>query len=189
MLYRYRLPNGEQVDFPQTSILHLRGLSPDGIMGFSPIQLHRDTLGHAQALSEYGTRFFGNNARPGGVLQMEKGQKLSEEAATRLRQSWEAAHKGLENSHRVAILEDGITWQSIGMSPEDSQFIEARKLSREEIAGEIFRVPPHKIGELTRSTNNNIEEMAISYVTDTLQSWFVRIEQQIALSCLTAAEQ
>ena len=189
LLYHYRLPSGEGHDFAQAQVLHLRGLSPDGLVGYSPIQLQRETLAHASALHEYGNRFFGNNARPGGVLQMERGQKLTPEAATRLRTSWEAAHKGLENSHRVAILEDGVTWQTVGLSPEDSQFIESRKLSRSEIAGEIFRVPLHKIGDLDRATNNNIEEQSISYVSDTLQAWYVRWEQQLALSCLTDAEQ
>ena len=187
LLYHYMLPDGQGVDFAQHQILHLRGLSPDGMIGYSPIQLHRDTFAHASALAEHGTRFFSNNARPGGVLQMPG--KLSDEAGMRLKKSWEAAHRGLENSHRVALLEEGITWQAVGMSPEDSQWIESRKLSREEIAGEIFRVPPHKIGELSRSTNNNIEEQSISYVSDTLQAWYVRMEQQIALSCLTDAEQ
>ena len=187
LLYTYQTPNGERVEMAQTQVLHLRGLSPDGVMGYSPVQLQRETLAHAAGLADYGNRFFGNNASPGGVLQHPG--KLSTEAAARLKTSWEAAHKGLENSHRVAILEEGITWQQVGMAPEDSQFIESRKLSREEIASEIFRVPPHKIGELSRSTNNNIEEQSISYVSDTLQAWFVRWEQQLSVSCLTPAEQ
>lgn len=186
LLYSYRRANGEPVALTQSDVLHLRGLSPDGIMGYSPIALHRETLGNAQAMLEYGARFFGNNSQPGGYLSKKEG-RINEDTAKRLKDSWEAAHRGLDNAHRVAVLEEGLEWHQIGLSNEDSQYLDSRKFSRSEIAG-IFRVPPHKIGDLERATFSNIEEQAIEYVTDTLQSWLVRWEQQINKDLLAPGE-
>ena len=95
-----------------------------------------------------------------------------------MRLSWEAAHKGLANAHRVAVLEEGVEWQQIGIPPEDAQWLDTRTFQVQEIA-RIFRMPPHKIGELSRATFSNIESQAIQYVTDTLRPWLVRWEQQI----------
>lgn len=185
LIYLYHVPNGDMVQLTQSQVLHLRGLSPDGIMGYGPIAMQREVLAHGQAALEYGNRFYGNDSRPGGVLMVE--QKLSDEAYNRMRKSWNEAHQGLNNAHRIAILEQGVKWQQVGLAPEDSQFLETRKFSRSEIAG-IFRVPPHKIGDLERATFANIEEQSIEYVSDTLDAWLARWEQQIWLSLLLDVE-
>lgn len=176
LLYTYHMPSGEPRALTQGDVFHLRGLSPDGIMGYPPISLHRESLALAMATMEFGNRFFSNDSRPGGVLQAP--QRLSNEAAERMRLSWEAAHRGLSNAHRVAVLEEGVEWQQIGIPPEDAQWLDTRTFQVQEIA-RIFRMPPHKIGELSRATFSNIESQAIQYVTDTLRPWLVRWEQQI----------
>ena len=186
LLYSYIVPDGSRVEFTQTDILHIRGLSSDGIIGYAPIALHRDTFAHAGVLAEYGSRFFTNDSRPGGVLQTPN--KLTKEATDRLKTGWEAAHRGLTNAHRVAVLEEGLEWKTISVTPEEAQYLDSRRFTREEIAG-IFRVPPHKIGELERATFSNIEEQSISYVSETLQSWLVRWEQQVNKDLFTPAEQ
>lgn len=180
LLYSYRRANGEPVALTQSDVLHLRGLSPDGIMGYSPIALHRETLGNAQAMLEYGARFFGNNSQPGGYLSKKEG-RINEDTAKRLKDSWEAAHRGLDNAHRVAVLEEGLEWHQIGLSNEDSQYLDSRKFSRSEIAG-IFRVPPHKIGDLERATFSNIEEQGIDYVNSLspfLRQWAQAIRRDL----------
>lgn len=186
LLYTYRPVNGGPVALTQSEVLHLRGLSPDGIMGYSPITLHRETLGNAEAMLQYGASFFGNQSQPGGYLAKKDGQ-INEDVAKRLRESWEAGGRGKENWHRVRVLEEGLEWHQIALSNEDSQYLDSRKFSRSEIAG-IFRVPPHKIGDLERATFSNIEEQAIEYVTDTLQSWLVRWEQQVNKDLLSPTE-
>lgn len=186
LLYRYHMPNGETLDLPQVRVMHLRGLSSDGIMGYSPIGMQREILAHGQAALDYGSRFYGNDSRPGGVLMVEN--KLSDETYKRMSKGWAEAHQGTSNAHRIAILEQGVKWQQVGLAPEDSQFLETRKFSRSEIAG-IFRVPPHKIGDLERATFANIEEQSIEYVSDTLDAWLARWEQQIWMSLLLPAEQ
>lgn len=186
LLYRYWLPNGQSAMLTQDEVFHLRGLSFDGIMGVSPIQYQRETLGNAMAAQEYGARFFGNNANPSGVLQAKN--RLSEEAAKRLTRSWNDAHQGLTNAHRVAVLEEGLEWKQISISPEDAQYLESKKYSRSEIAG-IFRVPPHKIADLERSTFSNIEEQDIDYAKSTIRPLARRWEAQAYVSLLLPSEQ
>lgn len=174
LLYVYQLPNGEQVGLRQSNVMHVRGLSSDGIVGYSPIRMAREAIGLSLATEEFGARFFGNGSNPGGVLQHPG--KLSEDAAKRLRDSWAEMHQGLSQSHRVAILEEGMTWQQVGIPPEYAQFLETRKFQVTEIA-RIFHVPPHMLGDLDRSTFSNIEHQGIEFVVHTMRPWLVCWEQ------------
>lgn len=177
LLYVYRIgTTGQEVALRQRNVMHIRGLSSDGIIGYSPIRLAREAIGLALATEEFGARFFGNGSRPGGVLQHPG--KLSEEAARRLKKSWEEMHQGLTQAHRVAILEEGMTWQQIGIPPEDAQFIATRRFQVEEIA-RIFHVPPHMLADLERSTFSNIEHQGIEFVVHTMRPWLVCWEQVI----------
>ncbi|HOX23604.1 MAG TPA: phage portal protein, partial [Elusimicrobiales bacterium] len=105
--------------------------------------------------------------------------QLSDEAATRLRKSFERTHEGLDNKFRVAVLEEGMKFNAVGVPPEDAQLLETRKFGVSEIA-RYFRMPLHKISDLDRSTNNNIEHQAIEFVTDTIRPWLVNIEQELS---------
>lgn len=177
LVYVVSTHDGGQRVYAADDILHVRGLSSDGLMGLSPIAVHRDAVGLEQAEREFAGRFFGNNGRPGGVLKVAG--RLSNDAAVRLKQSWETAHRGLENAHRVAVLEEGIEWQSMGMPLQDAQFVEQRRFSIEEIA-RIFRVPLHLMGDLQRATYSNIEHQSIEFVVHTIRPWCVRLEQSYA---------
>lgn len=177
LVYVVSTHDGGQRVYSADEILHVRGLSSDGLMGLSPIAVHRDAVGLEQAEREFAGRFFGNNGRPGGVLKVAG--RLSNDAAVRLKQSWETAHRGLENAHRVAVLEEGIEWQSMGMPLQDAQFVEQRRFSIEEIA-RIFRVPLHLMGDLQRATYSNIEHQSIEFVVHTIRPWCVRLEQAYA---------
>lgn len=183
--YEVRLASEPAVTLPAERVLHIPAFSHNGLVGYSVIGLQREAVASALALQEFGNRFFGNGARPGGVLQHPG--KLSDQAYERLRTEFELRHGGLSNAQRLAILEEGLTYQQIGIPPEDAQFLESRKFSRSEIAG-LFRVPPHMIGDLERATFSNIEHQAIEFVVHTLRPWAVRVEQVIHRTLLTPAE-
>jgi HK97 family phage portal protein len=167
------------------TLLHVRGLSFDGLSGVSPITYAREAIGLGMAAEEFGSRFFAQNARPGGVL--EHPGKLKNEERDNLKRSWEDMHSGLANSHRVAVLEEGMKWQAIGLSHEDAQYLDTRKFQIAEIA-RIFRVPPHMLGDLDRATFSNIEQQSLEFVIYSLQPWLVRWEQALTRDLLTPAE-
>lgn len=156
------------------NIYHLHGLGYDGLTGYSVISYAARSVGLGMAADQFGASFFGNNAVLGGYL--EHPGKLGETAYDRLK-DWVNQRKGPNEAFKPAILEEGMKWTQAGIPPEDAQFIEARKLTVNDMA-RWFRVPPHKIGDLERATFSNIEEQSISYVNDTLVSWVTRLEQE-----------
>lgn len=175
LAFEYTPPEGPVRIILQDEMFYLHLMTSDGITPISPIRMHREAVGLALATEEHGARLFGNGARPGGILKMV-GRLKDDESRERLRESWREVHGGVENAHKVAVLEDGLEWQSIGMTSEDAQFLETRNLQISEIC-RIFGVPPHKVGELSRSTNNNIEHQGIEWVTDTIRPQAIRWEQ------------
>src|SRR6202044_3779440 len=140
--YAYRTKDNKIIGpIPGDRILHLRGLGTDGVMGLSPIEVHRQTVGYSLAIQEHGARLFSNGARPLGILQHPgKLQPKSEES---LKRSWLGQHEGLSNAHRIAILEEGMTYKEAGLNMVDAQYIEALGLTNEDIA-RIFNVPQHR---------------------------------------------
>lgn len=158
------------------NMLHIPGLSFDGVSGMSPISLARQSIGLSMAIEQFGAGYFGRGARPGGVLTFP-GQ-LSPEARQNLRRSFEELHAGGANSHRVALLEAGLKWEAIGVPPDDSQFLQSREFQIIEIA-RWFNLPPNKLKDLSKTSYNSLEQMEISYVVDTLRPWLVRWEQQL----------
>ncbi|MBK8211614.1 MAG: phage portal protein [Rhodospirillales bacterium] len=183
--YTYRPPGFAEVPLRSEQVLHVPGMGSDGIAGRSLIRLARESVGLGMAAERYGATVFGNGTVPGGVL--EHPGELGEEAYERLRKSWSERHEGLANAQRLAILEEGMKYNRIGIPPEDAQFLETRKFQRTEIAA-IFRVPPHMIGDLERATFSNIEQQSLDFVIYTLSPWLVRIEQRISLQLLSQAE-
>lgn len=165
---------GETVQFWDDEILYVPGMSIDGLNTMSPVLMYREALGLGKALETYAGSYFGNGSQAGGFLQTD--QALSETAASRLKKSWEDKHRGIENAHRIAVLEEGLKFQPSTVPNDVSQFLQSRQFQRSEIAG-LHRVPPHKIGDLSRSTNNNIEAQEIEFLTDCMAPWFERIEQ------------
>lgn len=189
-VWLYTLPTGEQVKWTWTNpattpapILHIRGFG-DGWVGYSPLSLHRNAMGLTLAASEYGARLFSNGSRPSGVLQVPT--KLDEAVAKRIRESWEAAHRGLSQANRIAVLESGVTWQQVGINPDDAQFLETRKFQVAEIC-RIFRVPPHMVADVERSTSwgTGIEQQQIGFLQYSLMPWLVAWEQACARDLLT----
>ena len=168
--------------YPQ-DVLHIPGLGFDGLVGYSPIAMAKNAIGLAIATEEYGSKFFANGAQPSGVL--EHPGTLKDPA--RIRESWQNTFGGSGNANKIAVLEEGMKYTPISISPEQAQFLETRKFQINEIA-RIFRVPPHMIGDLEKSSFNNIEQQSLEFVKYTLEPWVVRWEQTIHRTLLSQEE-
>jgi HK97 family phage portal protein len=166
-----------------SDVLHIPGLGFDGLVGYSPIAMAKNAIGLAMATEEYGAKFFANGAAPGGVLEHPGTIKDPQ----KVKDSWNAAYQGSTNSHRVAVLEEGMKYQQIGIPPEQAQFLETQKFQINEIA-RIFRVPPHMLADLEKSSFSNIEQQSLEFVKYTLDPWVVRWEQNMCRSLLMASE-
>ena len=167
----------------QEEVLHIPGLGFDGLIGYSPIALAKNAVGMTLACEEYGASFFGNGANPGGVL--EHPGILKDPA--KVRDSWNAVYQGTRNAHKVAVLEEGMSYKQIGIPPEEAQFLETRKFQVNEIA-RLFRIPPHMVGDLEKSSFSNIEQQSLEFVKYTLDPWVVRFEQALKKSLLLPEE-
>ena len=166
-----------------SEVLHVPGLGFDGLVGYSPIAMAKNAIGLAIAAEEYGSKFYANGAAPSGVL--EHPNVLKDPA--KVRDSWNAAFGGSSNSHRVAVLEEGMKYTPISISPNEAQFLETRKFQINEIA-RIFRVPPHMVGDLEKSSFSNIEQQSLEFVKYTLNPWVCRWEQALQRALLSDDE-
>lgn len=164
-------------------VLHIPGLGFDGLVGYSPIAMAKNAVGMSIACEEYGASFFANGANPGGVLEHPGVVK----DPTRVRDSWNSVYQGTSNAHKVAVLEEGMKFQSIGIPPEQAQFLETRKFQLNEIA-RLFRIPPHMVGDLEKSSFSNIEQQSLEFVKYTLDPWVIRWEQAMKKALLLPSE-
>jgi HK97 family phage portal protein len=164
-------------------VMQIPGLGFDGLVGYSPIAMAKNSIGLSMACEEYGSKFFENGAAPSGVLEHPGVLKDPE----KVRDSWQAAFGGSQNAGKVAVLEEGMKYSPISINPQEAQFLDTRKFQIDEIA-RIFRVPPHMIGDLEHATFSNIEEQSLEFVTYSLQPWLTRIESSISRSLLTREE-
>ena len=164
-------------------VLHIPGLGFDGLVGYSPIAMAKNAIGMAIACEEYGSKFFANGAAPSGVLEHPGTIK----DPSRVRESWTQSFGGSANAHKVAVLEEGMKYTPISISPEQAQFLETRKFQINEIA-RIFRVPPHMVGDLEKSSFSNIEQQSLEFVKYTLDPWVVRWEQSLSRALFTVDE-
>lgn len=169
--YEYLSASGEHVKLSHQDVLHIPGLGFDGLVGYSPIAMAKNAIGMSIAAEEYGAKFFSNGATPSGILEHPGTVKN----AQALRDSWTRGFSG-SNSHKVAILEEGMKYTPISISPNEAQFLETRKFQINEIA-RIFRIPPHMVGDLEKSSFSNIEQQSLEFVKYTLDPWVIRFEQ------------
>lgn len=164
-------------------VLHIPGLGFDGLVGYSPIAMAKNAIGLAIATEEYGSKFFANGAAPSGVLEHPGTIK----DPTKVREAWMSQFGGSSNSGKVAVLEEGMKYTPISISPEQAQFLETRKFQINEIA-RIFRVPPHMVGDLEKSSFSNIEQQSLEFVKYTLEPWIIRWEQALSRALLSSDE-
>lgn len=184
--YTDEVPGEQNQDiyFRADEIFHVPGLGFNGLVGFSPIAMMKNSLGTTLAVEKYGAAFFKNGAQPSGVLEHPGVLK----DPGKIRENWTAVYGGANNAHKVCVLEEGMTYKPISLPPEDSQFLSTRQFGVEEIC-RIFRVPPHMVQNLAHATYSNIEHQSIDFVVHTLTPWLVRFEQAIVKDLLVETEQ
>lgn len=176
------LPNGKSVCIPYENVIHLKGVSTNGLTGKSPIEVAKETIGIQIAGQKFTGQFYANGTMTSGVLKVP--QSLKPEAKAVIRSEWEKFNNGLENSHRVAILDAGLDYQSLGIKQSDAQYIETQKFSISEIA-RIFNVPPHMLADLERATFSNIEQQSLEFIRDTLSPLIISWEQELQYRLFT----
>lgn len=184
--YRYREPGGTKTTYSQDQIFHLRWLSTDGVLGLQPAQLSRNAIGLAQALETHGSKFFENGARPGGILESD--HPVPPEASANMRQQFESIHRGADRSHRIALLPAGIHYKEIGGANESAQFLQSRAFQVVEMC-RIFRMPPHMIQHLDKSTFSNIQTQSTEFVQYCLLPHLKRWESAISRDLIVDDEQ
>lgn len=165
-------------------MLHVRGISLDGIMGMTPVEVHRQTIGLSMAMTEHAGRFYSNGATVKNVLRHPG--KLSDKAEASLRERMKE-YRGVENAHKMLLLEEGMEFADVGMKMADAQFIESMNMADLDIA-RMYKVPAHRINMLDRATNNNIEQLAMEYVQYTLGPNAANWTGEIHASCLSGRE-
>lgn len=192
VFYYYTRPDGQVTRLSAAEVIHLHGFSFDGRLGYDPAFQARETLGLAAAAERYSGLFYSNDATPRVVLKHPKAFKAVAEgqksAADRIRESWEGKLRGLDRTTLLAVLEEGMDIQQVGVDPEKSQLIASMEFSVPQVC-RWFRMPPHKIGHLKEATYSNIEQQALEYVVDTQLPWLVRWEQRLWMDILSEDEQ
>lgn len=176
-------PNGQMSNrIPASDILHIRGMSFDGLAGMSVLKYARHSIGMGSAAQKYSNKYFANNAEPRMVLQYPEWMKP--EQAKQIIDSWKKMHSGLNNSHKAAILQGGMTANRISLSAQDSQLIESLEWSVRDVAN-WFGVPAHKLGDSSKVAYNSLEQENQSMLDDTVDPWLVRIELECRRKLLT----
>lgn len=185
LTYRISMAAGEDIILPREKVLHIPGLGFDGFVGYSVVAMARRSIGLAMAMETFGSRYFGAGTHPGVVVSHPG--RLGPEAHRNLTTSLEKAHSGLGQSHRMLLLEEGMKLETIGIPPNDSQFLESRQFQIPEVA-RWFNLPPHILKDLTRSSFNNMEQEVISLVTYCFRQWFECLEQNYNMQLLSQSD-
>ncbi len=183
--YIITMPAGQDVILTRDQVLHVPGLGFDGFVGYSVVAMARRSIGLGMAMETFGSRFFGEGTHPGVIV--EHPTKLSPEAHSNLKKSLTDTYSGLGNTHRLMLLEEGMKFHKVVIDPKDSQFLESRQFNIPEIA-RWFNLPPHKLKDLTKSSFSNIESEQISFVTDSILPWLIRLEQNFNSQLLTDSD-
>ena len=186
LVYDIRMNGESDITLSRDQILHIPGLGFDGFVGYSVISMARKSIGLGMALETFGSLYFGQGTHPGVIITHPN--KLSTDGHANLKKALTDTYSGLGQSHRLMLLEEGMKSEKVGIPPEDSQFLESRQFQIPEVA-RWFNLPPHKLKDLTKSSFNNIESEQISFVTDSILPWLIRLEQNYWMQILTAREQ
>lgn len=184
--YVTTLPSGEVRKLRYTDVLHFKTISKSGLKGITPISVIREELGVQQSQRKFLGSFYSNGTATRGVLKLPPGVTLDRPAKDKARDEWQKANSGLSNAHRIAILDAGMEYQSLGMPLNDAQFIETSKFGISEVA-KIYKVPGYKLG-LTDVKYTNMESQSLEYVKSTLQPIITNWEQEITYKLFTELE-
>jgi HK97 family phage portal protein len=184
--YTYTDDNGNRQPYRQEQVTHFRWLTDDGVNGVVPYEIAQDAIGLSRALEVHGASYFGNGARPGIVLATDA-DELSKEARDEIRYTWERAHRGPTRAHRPAVLTGGLKPIPFEGNNQDSQFLESRTFQGYECC-RVLGVPPHMVGLLDHSTNNNIEQQSIDFLNFAMKAWCRRFETTFSRDLLTYSD-
>lgn len=168
--------NGKWENYPREKIWHVKGFGTDGLIGLSPIQYAKQAMGISLAMEEFSGRFFSQGAKTAGIIRIPTFLKDDQREAAR--KSLEGQWSGMENAHKMRLLEGGIEYEPVTMPLDDAQFLQSRGFQMEEIC-RIYRIPPHMVADLERATFSNIEQMSLEFVIYTLLPWLTRYESSI----------
>jgi len=176
--YGYTDELGRQATLSDRDVIHVRGLTVDGVRGLSPVSAAREALGLSAALAEQAARTVANDSRPSGILRLGHG---AEDRLQGLADAWRQRHGGPENAGRIAVVTGDVEWVGVSMSAADAQFLEQRQLSTQEVA-RVFRVPPWMVGAPSGDsmTYSNVESQALAFTTYSLRPWLTVIEQALS---------
>ena len=177
LYYDVAMPDQSTKKIPPHAMWHVKNLYIDGDEGMSCLRAARESIGLGLAAEEFASRFFGNGANLGGIVEYPG--KLKDDAYNRFKESIEESYTGLSKAHRLMFLEEGLKFHRTAVPPNEGQMIEARKFQVADIARFFFITQLHKVGDLERATFSNIEEQGIDFVVDTIQPLLVNIEQEM----------
>lgn len=185
LVYEIKMETGDDLILPREKVLHIPGVGFDGFQGYSVISMARKSIGLAMAMETFGSHYFGNGTHPGVIVSHP--QQLSAQASSNLKKTLTETYSGLGQSHRLMLLEEGMKLENIGIPPEDSQFLQSRQFQIPEVA-RWYNLPPHKLKDLTKSSFNNIEAEQISFVTDSILPWLIRLEANYNMQLLSLSD-
>lgn len=177
VVYEINNSGGPNTYLGSRDVFHLHGIGFDGLVGYSMVGQAARSIGLSLSVEEFGAQFFGNGATLGGVIKIPAESRLSDDAKKAVRETFNKEHKTSKNAHKIEILDAGMEYQDIGVQPNNGQFIESRQHQVEEIC-RWFRVSPQKVAHLLRMTFNNVEQLSIDHVNDTLMPWITRLEDE-----------
>jgi HK97 family phage portal protein len=183
LVYDIRMDREAPITLPRDKVLHVPGLGFDGFIGYSVIAMARKSIGLGMAMETFGSNFFGKGTNPSMVVS-HPGQLKD---PVNLRKALQESYSGLGQSHRLMLLEEGMKVEKYGIPPNDCQFLESRGFQIPEIA-RFFNLPPHKLKDLSKSSFNNIEQEQISFLTDSILPWLVRLESNFNMQLLTESD-
>lgn len=188
LYFEISMPDGGTKNYRWDEIFYLRGMSPDGINVYTPIQLQRQGIGLGLAAEAFGASLFANGATPKGVLMHPGPQAMSDKAYARLKENWNDDHQGLSNANKIALLEEGVQWKDTSIPPDDAQFLQTRQFQVEEIA-RWYRIPPPMLALAEKAmTYASVEAFGLQFVTYTLYPWLVRWEKGTSMQLLLERE-
>jgi HK97 family phage portal protein len=176
MFYEVSNGAGNKVELEVEDMLHIRGPSLDGVVGMGVIEYARGAIGLAISQEQYASSFIKNRAAPSGILNVKN--NITPEGLKRLRSEIESAYGGPRQAGRTAVLDENAEWKAISLSPADSEFVQQRRLSVEDVA-RLFSVPVQLIGDNSKSTFANFEQASLTFLTTCLTPWINRLEEEV----------
>ena len=178
--------NGKAIRVPSRDMLHIKGLGRNGLIGYSIIDLMANALGVGMAAQEFGGRLFSNGANMSGLLMVPG--HFTEEKIRNTMSAWNSMQTGLNQAHKVALLQDGVKFQPLSIAPEQAQFLQTREFEVRQTVSNITGVPPHMLGDSTRTSHNSLESESQNYLARCLNPWLKEWEQEFRCKLLTEKE-